>query len=101
MTNFTQILQPIPLRLTLGARGFSCAVSDVGYVSTVTRASPLVSVSEQRENKPLVPRVIKAKLTYQTGNTIAGLTITIRYNQGLFIHKRLLDALCAYVYSIS
>ena len=28
-------------RTTLGGRGFSCAVSDVGYVSIVTRAKTL------------------------------------------------------------
>ena len=50
---------------TLGARGFSCAVSGVGYVSIVTRAkttklvlvvfSPLVSSAEQREKNLWCP----------------------------------------------
>ena len=40
----------------MGARGLPCAVFGVGYVSIMTRFS-CPSVFEQREKKPLVPRV--------------------------------------------
>ena len=37
------ISPPIKFRDTLGARGFSCAVSSVGHFSIVTRKSPKLS----------------------------------------------------------